>query len=203
MQALEPKQTVSGAANKRSVVTAALLGGFALSMLGAAYAAVPLYRMFCQVTGFGGTTQRAEAPSAIVLERRVMIRFDSNVAGGLQWVFKPSIRTMEVKLGESALTHYKVQSSTSQATSGSATFNVTPEAAGRYFNKIECFCFSEQSLEPSAGADLPLTFFVDPAMADDPELAHVDEITLSYTFFPIDGDTDAVGQARGSAPAGT
>ena len=159
--------------------------------------------MFCQVTGFGGTTQRADAPSATVLERRIKIRFDSNVAGGLPWIFKPSVRTMEVKLGESALAYYKVQSSTSRATSGSATFNVTPEAVGRYFNKIECFCFSEQFLEPGAGADLPLTFFVDPAMADDPELAHVDEITLSYTFFPIDGDTDAVDRARGSAPAGT
>ena len=202
MQALEPKQTASGAPNKRRVLTAALLGGFALSMLGAAFAAVPLYRMFCQVTGFGGTTQRADAPSATVLERRVKIRFDSNVAGGLPWIFKPSVRTMEVKLGESALAYYKVQSSTSRATSGSATFNVTPEAVGRYFKKIHCFCFSGQSLEPGARADLPLTFFVDPAMADDPELAHVDEITLSYTFFPIDGDTDAVGRGRGSTPAG-
>ena len=199
----EAKRTKAEQALAMRRRTGLALASFALAMLGAAFAAVPLYQLFCQVTGYGGTTQRAEAPSDTVLDRRIRVRFDSTVAAGLQWDFKPRQRTIELRLGESALVYYEARSSARVATMGSATFNVTPEAAGPHFNKIECFCFSEQRLQPGESAALPLTFFVDPKLAEDPNLAKVDEITLSYTFFPRDAGRSVVESNEREPRAGT
>jgi len=168
-------------------------------MLGLAYAAVPLYTLFCQVTGFAGTTQRAERPADTVLDRVVTIRFDANVAPGLGWKFQPVQRTMDVKIGENALAFYKAENISDRPIVGTATFNVAPEAAGAYFNKIECFCFQEQRLEPGESIDMPVSFFVDPAIVEDEIAGHLTQITLSYTFHPAEKQKAAALQA--STPA--
>jgi len=171
----------------------------AAGMLGLAYAAVPLYTLFCQVTGFAGTTQRAERPADTVLDRVVTIRFDANVAPGLGWKFQPVQRTMDVKIGENALAFYKAENISDRPIVGTATFNVAPEAAGAYFNKIECFCFQEQRLEPGESIDMPVSFFVDPAIVEDEIAGHLTQITLSYTFYPAEKQKAAALQA--STPA--
>lgn len=163
---------------------ALLLGTLAVSMLGLAYAAVPLYQIFCQVTGYGGTTQRVVEKSATVSERTITIRFDANVSPALAWSFKPAQQTVKVKLGENVLAFYSAENFSNETTRGTATFNVTPEIAGSYFNKIECFCFTEQVLHPGQSAEMPVTFFVDPDILNDPSAKGISEITLSYTFFP-------------------
>ena len=177
-------------AKRRTALLAAL---FALAMIGLAYASVPLYRMFCQATGFGGTTGRAEAsalPGADQLKalggRTIKIRFDSNVAPGLGWDFAPRDRERSVKIGERSLTFFSATNATGRTVTGSATFNVSPDTAGQYFRKIECFCFTEQTLAAGETAQMPVTFFIDPAILDDPDAKKIDEITLSYTFFPVD-----------------
>ena len=164
-------------------VCLAFFGG----MIGMAYAAVPLYAMFCQVTGYGGTTRRAvEQYADRVLDRKITIRFDANVSGGLPWTFKPVAREMTMKIGETAQAHYTATNLFDTTTSGRATFNVTPEFAGAYFNKVECFCFTDTTLKPGETHDMPVVFFVDPDIVDAPELKDITTITLSYTFFPID-----------------
>jgi len=176
---------------KRSQLTVAFAaGGLAIGMLGMAYAAVPLYQMFCQVTGFAGTTKRAEAPSQTVTAKTVSIRFDSNVANGLGWEFKPVQRTMDVKVGENALAFYEATNTTDETLVGTATFNVAPDAAGYYFNKMECFCFTEQTLKPGETVEMPVSFFVDPDFNKDKESRQISQITLSYTFYPMDKSTD-------------
>jgi cytochrome c oxidase assembly protein subunit 11 len=165
-------------------LTAALCVVFVAAMVGASFAAVPLYRIFCQVTGYGGTTQRADAAPDQVLGRVITIRFDANVGNGLGWSFRPAVREVKVRLGEVGEAIYVAQNRTRLASTGSAVFNVAPGEAGAYFNKIACFCFTEQSLEAGQSADMPVTFFVDPALADDPDLSDTDTITLSYTFYP-------------------
>ena len=151
-----------------------------------AYAAVPLYAMFCQVTGYGGTTQRVEQYSDRVLDRKITVRFDANVAG-LPWDFKPVARDMTMKIGETAQAHlHGDQPVRPTPIAGRATYNVTPEMAGAYFNKVECFCFTDTTLKPGETLDMPVVFFVDPDIADVPELKNITTITLSYTFFPID-----------------
>lgn len=165
---------------------AALVAG----MLGLSYAAVPLYDLFCRVTGFAGTTQRAEKPSETVLDRRITVRFDANLARGMVWRFAPAQRQMDVKIGENALAFYRASNPTSEPLHGTATFNVTPEIAGSYFNKIECFCFTEQLLKPNQTVDMPVSFFVDPEIVNDPDARHITEITLSYTFFPAKDQPD-------------
>jgi cytochrome c oxidase assembly protein subunit 11 len=173
--------------------TAFIAGGVALGMIGLAYASVPLYRMFCQATGFGGTTGRAEAaalPDSMVLRalggRTVKVRFDSNVSPDVPWKFAPKVNDVTVKIGEKRLAFYTATSMSSVATTGRAGFNVSPDTAGKYFRKIECFCFTEQTLKPGETVDMPVTFFIDPAILDDPDAKKIDEITLSYTFFPVD-----------------
>jgi len=192
-------------ANRR---TALALGGVATAMIGASFAAVPLYRLFCQVTGYGGTTQRAErAPARIegggAGSRLITVRFDANVAGtDLPWSFAPVERTMRVRVGEETLAFYRATNQSRIATTGRATFNVTPFKAGPYFNKIACFCFSEQTLEGRQTVDMPVSFFIDPAIASDPNSADVDTITLSYTFFrtePAGGGSSAAAPAIGRA----
>jgi len=186
--------------------TALALGGVATAMVGASFAAVPLYRLFCQVTGYGGTTQRAErAPGRSegggAGARLVTVRFDANVAGtDLPWSFAPVERTMRVRVGEENLAFYRATNQSRIATTGQATFNVTPFKAGPYFNKIACFCFSEQTLEGRQTIDMPVSFFVDPAIASDPNTADVDTITLSYTFFRVEPTSSGSAAARGAPP---
>ena len=162
-------------------VCLAFFGG----MVGMAYAAVPLYAMFCQVTGYGGTTQRVEQYSDRVLDRKITVRFDANTSG-LPWDFQPAARAMTMKIGETAQAHYTATNLFDTPTAGRATFNVTPELAGSYFNKVECFCFTDTTLKPGETLDMPVVFYVDPDIADVPELKDITTITLSYTFFPIE-----------------
>lgn len=159
--------------------------GAAVGMLGMAYAAVPLYRMFCQVTGFAGTTQVATAPSQKVLAKTITMRFDANVSRDLPWSFQPVEHTMDVRLGETKLASYRAINTSDHAVTGTAIFNVTPDSAGRFFNKLECFCFTEQKLEPGQTVDMPVSFFVDPEIINDPDAGRLSEITLSYTFYPV------------------
>lgn len=171
----------------------------AVVMLGMAYAAVPLYQLFCQVTGFAGTTQRATAAPEQTLDRKITIRFDSNVSGGLVWKFAPTERTMDVKIGENKLAFYRASNPSDKPVKGTATFNVTPEAAGRYFNKLECFCFTEQTLKPGESVEMPVSFFVDPEIVNDSDARHISQITLSYTFYPVnEKQARKVGKTNGS-----
>ena len=170
-----------------------------LAMLGAAYAAVPLYKLYCQVTGSGGTTQRVEKSSDVVLERKVTIRFDANVSKDMPWTFEPVQRTMDVKLGETSLAFYKATNTSDHAVKGTAMFNVSPDVAGVHFNKIECFCFKEQTLAAGETVEMPVSFYVDPALVKDRDAAHLKEITLSYTFYPVTAVSDPPGLAPDKA----
>lgn len=174
-------RNVSNRANRRVAIA---LVGIVVAMTGAAYAAVPLYDLFCRVTGFGGTTQVAETAPETVGERVFTIRFNADVDPKLPWAFQPVERSMTVKVGESGLAFFRVENHSNHATAGTATFNVTPLKAGQYFNKVQCFCFTEQRLAAGDSMDMPVSFFVDPAIVDDPNLDEVKTITLSYTFFP-------------------
>ena len=158
---------------------------FALAMLGLAFASVPLYRAFCQVTGFGGTTQKAEAaPGAVA--GQIGVRFDANIDPALPWKFEPVQETVRIHPGARTTIYYEATNYTARSTTGQAIFNVTPEIAGKYFSKIECFCFTEQTLKPGETVKMPVIFFVDPKLRDDPDTKHIDEITLSYTFYPVE-----------------
>ena len=171
--------------NRRLMVTLVLV---VFGMIGMSYAAVPLYRIFCQVTGFGGTTQVSTAENAEgveVIDRPMTVRFDA-MANGLPWAFQPVERKVELKVGESIVAYYRAQNQSDRPVVGTATFNVTPLKAGQYFNKIECFCFTEQLLEPGQSIDMPVQFFIDPEIAKDRNLDEVKTITLSYTFFPVE-----------------
>jgi len=170
------------------------------SMIGAAYAAVPLYNLFCSVTGFGGTTQVADSESDVVIDRLITVRFDGNVNHELPWKFKPAQRSVTVKMGESAQLAYLATNTGDKTTVGTSTFNVSPPTAGIYFNKLQCFCFTEQALKAGETVEMPVVFFVDPEMDKDPELKAVKEITLSYTFFPVEQPERPVA-AKADAPA--
>lgn len=167
---------------KANMRVAALCGAFFVSMIGAAYAAVPLYALFCQVTGYGGTTQRVDQYSDTILDQKIAIRFDANT-NGVPWDFQPVQREVSLRIGETAKVHYKAQNLFGEPSSGKATFNVTPDMAGAYFNKVECFCFTDTTLQPGETLDMPVVFYIDPAIVDVPELKNVKTITLSYTFF--------------------
>jgi cytochrome c oxidase assembly protein subunit 11 len=182
-------------------MTAVLLTGVIAGMLGLTAASVPLYRLFCQVTGYGGTTQRAERAPGQVGDETVKIYFNAEVAQGIPWSFAPERREIEVRIGEQQLAFYRAHNNGTQPIVGTATFNVTPNKAGVYFSKIDCFCFTEQVLEPGESADLPVSFFVDPAILDDPETQDVKSITLSYTFFMREGADDAGKTDAGTQPS--
>jgi cytochrome c oxidase assembly protein subunit 11 len=154
-------------------------------MVGLAYASVPLYRLFCQVTGFGGTTQVAEASDATATTQDVSIRFDANVSSDMGWTFKPKQNTLTVKIGEPSMAFYTAHNASSETVTGTAMFNVTPPEAGIFFNKIECFCFTEQTLKPGETVNMPVQFFVDAAILEDADTKSIREITLSYTFYPV------------------
>ncbi|WP_372396851.1 cytochrome c oxidase assembly protein [Azospirillum sp. HJ39] len=172
------------------------LFGLVLGMIGLTYASVPLYSLFCAVTGFGGTTQRAEAAAARVVDRKIAIRFNADTNSALPWSFKPEQRELVLKLGETGFAAYRAENRGARPTVGTAVYNVTPDKAGAYFNKMQCFCFTEQILEPGQVVDMPVVFFVDPSMADDPNMDDVTTITLSYTFFRAkDGEARLAQQA--------
>lgn len=158
-----------------------LLAG--LTMGAVAYASVPLYRLFCSATGYNGTTQRAEAAPKQTRERFVTVSFDTNVDKNLPWDFVPEVRSIQVKLGETYTVNFRAHNRSDKAITGMATFNVQPDKAGSYFNKIQCFCFDKQVLTPGQTETMPVQFYVDPAMADDKNTDDVQSITLSYTFF--------------------
>jgi cytochrome c oxidase assembly protein subunit 11 len=170
-----------------------MAAGIAVGMVGLSYASVPLYQLFCQVTGYGGTTKRAEAAPEKTSNRMFTVRFDSNVSSNLPWSFKPKQLEIKVRAGEQSLAFYRATNLSDHPVTGTAIFNVTPGEAGQYFNKIECFCFTEQTLKPGESADLPVSFFVDPDIDQDPDLKTLTTITLSYSFYPA--NTPAVSQA--------
>ncbi|MFN7030743.1 MAG: cytochrome c oxidase assembly protein [Sphingopyxis sp.] len=170
--------------------TASLASALALAMVGLGFAAVPLYDLFCRVTGFGGTTQRydpvAAAADPVVLSKTISVRFDANVSSGLPWKFYPEHPTDTVSIGARDMAIFIAENNSSKPVVGTAGFNVTPTQAGKYFTKIQCFCFTEQRLEPGQQMRMPVLFFVDPRIMDDPDARDIQEITLSYTFHPVD-----------------
>ncbi|HEX9461452.1 MAG TPA: cytochrome c oxidase assembly protein [Alphaproteobacteria bacterium] len=194
---------MSGARNSANRRTALAMGAIVVAMAGLAFAAVPLYRVFCQVTGYGGTTQRAETAPAAIGQRVVTVRFNADVAGqDLPWDFRvPDESRVRVHVGEDRLVYFHARNVGPQPSVGVATFNVTPFKAGPYFKKIACFCFNEQTLNPGESVDMGVSFFVDPAIDKDPNLRDVSTITLSYTFFRAK-DEKARLDKLSSAPAG-
>ena len=186
---------MSGRLRFRKAATAALLLGVTAGMVGLSFAAVPLYRMFCQVTGFGGTTQRAATAPGAVAGRLITVRFDAEVDPSLPWRFEPEQSSIAVRVGESATAFYKATNLSQESVIGQAVFNVTPLKAGLYFDKIQCFCFTQQRLAPGESEDMPVTFFVDPDILKDRNLDDVGTITLSYTFYR-DKEAEAAAKAE-------
>ncbi|MCE2509813.1 MAG: cytochrome c oxidase assembly protein [Alphaproteobacteria bacterium] len=177
-------------AHRNRVVLASLVLVVA-GMTGLSFASVPLYRLFCQVTGFGGTTQTADAAPDAVSDRRITVRFNADIAPDLPWAFQPVQRKVTVRVGEEKLAFYEATNRSKETLTGTAVFNVTPLKAGPYFSKIHCFCFDEQQLKPGESADMPVSFFIDPEILKDPNLEDVETITLSYTFFPAFSEESA------------
>ena len=170
-------------AENRNTRTALLMALIVAAMVGVAFASVPLYRMFCEFTGFDGTPQRADrAPGAVA--GQVGVRFDANVHPGLPWRFEPEQTTVRVKPGAQTQIFYRAQNLSAKTITGQAVFNVSPDQVGKYFKKIQCFCFTEQTLKAGEAKDMPVVFFVDPKIKQDPDTKNLDEITLSYTFYP-------------------
>ncbi|MCF3972877.1 cytochrome c oxidase assembly protein [Paracoccus salsus] len=167
--------------NRNSRTLLALVG-VVLTMGALAWAAVPFYSWFCSVTGFGGTTQVSTAAPDEVLEEIVRVRFDANVDKNLDWTFRPMQRRMDVRIGENAMAYYEAVNNSDQTITGTASYNVAPNVAGYYFDKIQCFCFEEQTLKPGERVEMPISFFVDPELVNDRDAFWVRDITLSYTF---------------------
>jgi len=189
---------------RRSRLIVISLVGLVIAMGGLAFASVPLYRLFCQVTGFGGVTQRAEAAPTAVAGKTITVRFNSDTSPDLPWTFQPLQREMTLEIGATGLAVYRVTNNSNTRIVGQATFNVTPYDVGYYFTKLECFCFQEQVLEPGQSAELPVTFFVDPAILEDAEAKDIHTVTLSYTFFRApdqDGTQQKVSDAADGAGA--
>lgn len=169
----------------RNTRLAVVCGVVFFAMVGAAFAAVPLYRMFCQATGFDGTIRKADQASAQILDRTVGVRFDANVRD-IPWVFTAEEKGQTVRIGETKMAYFKVVNTSKKAITGHATYNVVPESAGAHFRKLECFCFREQTLQPGETMEFPVVYFIDPEFATDPETKGKSEVTLSYTFFQVD-----------------
>ena len=162
------------------------LAGLGVFMLGMSFAAVPLYDLFCRVTGYGGTTSVSDAAPEVILDREVTVRFAASVDRGMPWSFRPVATSMKVRIGETGLAFYEATNPTDRPIAGTASFNVTPFSAGGHFTKIACFCFTEQVLQPGESVKMPVTFYVDPSIMEDEEAALVHTITLSYTFHETD-----------------
>ena len=169
----------------RDIVVASVCGFVVAFMVGASYAAVPLYNWFCRTTGFNGTTQVATSAPASSLERTISVRFDSNISGGLPWKFEPEKTSIDVKIGDVVTVYYTVTNQASRATTGQAAYNVAPLTVGSYFQKINCFCFTEQTFAPGEKRELAVVFYVDPKLAENHDFDTLNSITLSYTFFPV------------------
>jgi cytochrome c oxidase assembly protein subunit 11 len=169
----------------RDAAVAAACGLFVAFMVGASYAAVPFYNWFCRVTGFNGTTQVATQLPSGVLDRTIAVRFDSNVMGGLPWKFEPEKTEINVRIGEVVTAYYTVTNLSARSTLGQAAYNVTPLTAGVYFQKINCFCFTEQRMAAGEKREMAVVFYVDPAMVKDEDHEQLSTITLSYTFYPL------------------
>ena len=181
----------------RDAMVAAICGFVVVLMVGAAYAAVPFYNWFCRATGFNGTTQVAtSAPKGAPLQRKVTVRFDSNVAGGLPWKFEPEQTEVEVRIGEVKTVYYKVINMAAREITAQAGYNVTPPTVGLYFHKINCFCFTEQTMKPGETRDMAVVFYVDPSLVKDSDQDPLNTITLSYTFFPVDAPQKPVADAE-------
>jgi cytochrome c oxidase assembly protein subunit 11 len=165
-------------------------------MGGLAYASVPLYELFCQVTGYGGTTRRVENVTVPVLDKRVTVRFDANVRSGLNWKFYPAQRQVTARFGETVQVLYYAENFGDTTSTGTATFNVTPQQAGAYFNKLQCFCFTDTVVKPGEKLEMPVVFFVDPELVETEEGKDVTTITLSYTFFGKDGEKPLASKAK-------
>jgi len=170
----------------RDAMIASICGFVVVLMVGASYAAVPFYNWFCRATGFNGTTQIAEvAPTTAPLARKIAVRFDSNVAGGLPWKFAPEKNEVETRIGEVVTVYYTVTNQAARTTTGQAAYNVAPLTVGRYFQKINCFCFTEQTMAPGETRQMPVVFYVDPSIVKDSDNDGLNTITLSYTFYPV------------------
>lgn len=180
-----------GGVGNSAILVACLV--FVGGMVGAAYAAVPLYRLFCQVTGYNGTTQRVEQYSETVLSQTMRVSFDANTSSGLNWDFKPVDRMVEPKIGETVQINYTATNRSPVPVTGTAVFNVTPMEAGAYFNKVQCFCFTETTLKPGETLKMPVVFFIDPEIVKSEETRNIRNITLSYTFYPSQGAKPVAG----------
>ena len=181
--------TLSQDMSRRNRRSAVLALSFALGMLALGFAAVPLYRIFCEATGFGGTTMKvseATASAIAVTDKQITVRFDSNVSSALPWRFKPENPTEKITIGARDMAAFTAETLSSKPVTGTATFNVAPVQAGRYFAKVQCFCFTEQTLQPGEKVRMPVIYYVDPAILTDPDTKDIEEITLSYTFYPLD-----------------
>jgi len=196
MSATQPKRPTTS----RDLLVAFACGGCVATMVGLSFAAVPLYSWFCRTTGFGGTPQVAKAAPTEISDRKITVRFDSNVAAGLPWRFEPEQRTIEVRLGEVVTVYYRVTNQAARVTAGQAGYNVSPATVGAYFEKINCFCFTEQTMQPGEKRDMAVVFYVDPKLAKDGDEAGVSVITLSYTFYPARVPDQAAASTR---PAGS
>jgi cytochrome c oxidase assembly protein subunit 11 len=195
-----PSRQANPQHRRRDLVVAAACGMLAAGMVGMAFAAVPLYNWFCRVTGFAGTPQVATAAPSQVLDRRITVRFDANVAGGLPWRFEPEQSSVVARIGDVVTVNYSITNLSARETVGQASYNVWPPTVGAYFSKINCFCFTDQRLKPGEKRDMPVVFFVDPALAKDSEQDGLTSITLSYTMYPV-RQPEPSRVERGGAPA--
>ena len=182
----ETTSNLGRAKRRTALISAAVVFG----MTGAAFAAVPLYKTFCQATGFDGTVRRAEAAPTQILDKTLVIRFDANVRG-VPWDFAPDQTTQTVKIGKTGLAFFHVKNQSGKPVTAHAAYNVAPESAARYFQKLQCFCFTDQTLQPGQSADFPVVYFVDPKYATDPDTKNAPDLTLSYTFFPVGASAPA------------
>ncbi|WFU02687.1 cytochrome c oxidase assembly protein [Rhizobium sp. CB3171] len=187
-------------AGRNNGLVVAMCLSFVVGMSAMCAAAVPLYRIFCEVTGFNGTTQRVDQASSIILDRPIKVSFDANVAPGIPWDFKPMQKEVSPKIGETVEIKFLVENKSDQPTRGQAIFNVSPVEAGAYFNKVQCFCFNETDLAPGEKREMPVVFYVDPEITKAEETKTITALTLSYTFYPRDG-AKPVASNEGAAKA--
>jgi len=189
-------------ARRRDALVAFLCGGLVAVMVGLSFAAVPFYSWFCRTTGFGGTPLAAKTAPTQTSDRTITVRFDSNVAAGLPWRFEPERRSIDVKLGQVVTVYYAVTNEAGRTTSGQAGYNVSPPTVGAYFEKVNCFCFTEQTMKPGEKRDMAVVFYVDPKLAADSELDGLRLVTLSYTFYPVQAPASP-GSMAGERSEGT